>query len=227
MSMQDRPYVILNAGMTLDGKIATRSGNSEISGAEDLERVHRIRAEVDGIMVGINTILVDDPRLTVHKIKGSGKNPARIVVDSNLRIPLKARVLNNEAVTIVATSEKAPPKKMEEIKRKARVVVCGRERVDLKKLIGELNGIGVRKILLEGGGTLNWGMLKEGLVDEVRIALAPTMVGGRDAVTLVEGEGFALVKEGVKLKLKRGYPLGEDFVLEYDVVREAKNQGGA
>ncbi len=214
-----RPYVIMNAGMTLDGKIATRTGNSEISGAEDLERVHRIRSEVDGIMVGINTVLADDPRLTVHKVKGSGKNPVRIVVDSSLRIPLNARVLNSEAETVVAVSKKAPLKKRARIEKKARVVVCGDEKVDLKKLMRELHGLGIKKILLEGGGTLNWGMLKNGLVDEARVAIAPTVVGGMDAVTLVEGEGFALIKEGVKLRLKRSYPLGKDFVLEYDVVK--------
>ncbi len=214
-----RPYVLMNAGMTLDGKIATRTGNSEISGAEDLKRVHRIRSEVDGIMVGINTVFADDPRLTVHKMKGSGKNPVRIVVDSSLRISPNARVLNNEAETIVATSKRARPKKMAHIKKRARVIVCGDDKVDLKKLMAKLHGLGIRKILLEGGGMLNWGMLKNGLVDEVRVAIAPTLVGGRDAVTLVEGEGFALIKEGVKLRLKRSYPLGKDLVLEYDVVK--------
>ncbi|MEE8167336.1 MAG: 2,5-diamino-6-(ribosylamino)-4(3H)-pyrimidinone 5'-phosphate reductase [Candidatus Hydrothermarchaeales archaeon] len=213
-----RPRVILNAGMTLDGKIATKSGNSEISSKEDLERVHLIRKEVDAVMVGANTILVDDPRLTVHKVPGEGKNPTRIVVDSRARIPLSARVFSSDAKTIIAVSKRADQERLEEIKKKAGIVVCGKELVDLQCLMEELWKKGIRTLLLEGGGTLNWSMLKAGLVDEVRVAIAPRLVGGKEAVTLVDGEGFDLVKEGVKLKITRHYPLGEDFILEYEVI---------
>ena len=100
-----KPYVILNAAMTLDGKIATKTGSSEISGKEDLERVHEIRKEVDGIMVGIGTVLADDPRLTVHKINAKKEdNPIRVVVDNKARTPLDFRILNDDAETIIAVS---------------------------------------------------------------------------------------------------------------------------
>ena len=100
-----KPYVILNAAMTLDGKIATKTGSSEISGSEDLERVHEIRKEVDGIMVGIGTVLADDPRLTVHKINAKKEdNPLRIVVDNRARTPLDFRILNDDARTVIAVS---------------------------------------------------------------------------------------------------------------------------
>ena len=100
-----KPYVILNAAMTLDGKIATKTGSSEISGPEDLERVHEIRKEVDGIMVGIGTVLADDPRLTVHKINARKEdNPVRVVVDNKARTPLDFRILNDDAETIIAVS---------------------------------------------------------------------------------------------------------------------------
>ncbi len=213
-----RPWVVLNAGITLDGKIASRSRDSRISCPEDLKRVHRLRSEVDGIMVGINTALIDDPKLTAHKIEG-GRNPVRIVVDSRGRIPLTAQVFKGDAKTIIAVSKKAPADKVREIEEKAEVIVCGEDRVDLRCLMKELYARGIWKLLLEGGGTLNWGMLKEGLVDEVRVAIAPRIVGGRDAVTLVEGEGYDLISEGVRLRLKKSYPLGEDFILEYEVVR--------
>ena len=100
-----KPYVILNAAMTLDGKIATKTGSSEISGREDLERVHEIRKEVDGIMVGIGTVLADDPRLTVHKINAKKEdNPVRVVVDNKARTPLDFRILNDDAETVIAVS---------------------------------------------------------------------------------------------------------------------------
>ena len=100
-----KPYVILNAAMTLDGKIATRTGSSEISGPEDLERVHEIRKEVDAIMVGIGTVLADDPRLTVHKINARKEdNPIRVVVDNKARTPIDFRILNDDAETVIAVS---------------------------------------------------------------------------------------------------------------------------
>jgi 2,5-diamino-6-(ribosylamino)-4(3H)-pyrimidinone 5'-phosphate reductase len=204
--------------MTLDGKIASKSRDSKISCPQDIKRVHMLRSEVDGIMVGINTALIDDPKLTAHKIEG-GRNPTRIVVDSKARIPLSANVFKGDAKTIIAVSRSAPGEKLREIGKKGEVIVCGKRKVDLRCLMRELYHRGIRKLLLEGGGTLNWSMLKAGLVDEVRVAIAPRIVGGSDAVTLVEGEGYELVEQGVKLRLKRCYPLGEDYVLEYEVLR--------
>ncbi len=214
-----RPRVILNAAMTLDGKIATRTGNSEISSKEDLLRVHRLRTEVDAVMVGSNTAIIDDPRLTVHKIPHKGKQPMRVVVDSKARIKPTARVFNDEAKTIVAVSRKADAARVKEIMKKAEVIVCGDDRVDLRGLMEALRGRGIKTLLLEGGGNINWGMLKEGLVDEIKVAVSPRLVGGREAVTLVEGEGFDRIREGVKLRLKKHYELEEDLILEYEVVR--------
>ncbi len=211
-----KPYVILNSAMTLDGKIASRSGDSELSCKEDWERVYKLRASVDGIMVGINTVLKDNPSLTS---KGYGKNPIRIVVDSKARIPLNAKVLNKEAETIVAVSRKADKNKIDKLKKVAKVIVCGDDLVDLKCLLEKLYTMGIKSMLLEGGGTLNWGMLKSGLVDRVIVSIAPYIVGGKDAITLVEGEGFDKIKSGIKLKLVRYYKLGEDLILEYDVVK--------
>jgi 2,5-diamino-6-(ribosylamino)-4(3H)-pyrimidinone 5'-phosphate reductase len=215
-----RPHVVLNAGMTLDGKIASKTRNAEISCAEDLERVHEIRKSVDAIMVGIGTILDDDPRLTVHKIPGKKEdNPLRVVVDSNARTPLDSRVLNDDARTTVAVSMAAPDDKIKEIKERAEVVVCGEKKVDLSCLMDELYKKGINTLLLEGGATLNWGMFEEDLVDEVYVAISPTIVGGKDALSLVEGAGFEKIKEGVKLKLKKHYTLGSDLILEYEVKR--------
>ena len=122
-----KPYVILNCAMTLDGKIATKTGSSEISGKMDSLRVHELRKEVDAIMVGINTVLADDPKLTVHKIQASQEdNPLRVVVDSKARTPLFSRVLNSDAPTIIAVSEIADSEKIKKLGEKAEVIVCGK-----------------------------------------------------------------------------------------------------
>lgn len=215
-----RPHVVMNAGMTLDGKIASITRNAEISCKEDLQRVHKLRKRMDAIMVGIGTILDDDPRLTVHKIPGKKEdNPLRVVVDSAGRTPLDARVLNDDARTTVAVSRAAPDDKIKKIKEMAEVVVCGENKVDLGCLMGELYKMGIETLLLEGGATLNWGMLEGGLVDEVYVAISPTVVGGKDALSLVEGVGFEKIADGVKLKLLKHYSLGRDLVLEYEVKR--------
>ena len=214
-----RPHVILNAGVTADGKIATRTGDSAISSKEDLERVHRIRESVDSIMVGIGTVLLDDPRLSIHKIASDAENPIRVVADSRARIPLTARMFNEKGTTIIAVSAKADKERVRKIEERAEIYVCGAERVDLKCLMRKLYRRGVRTLLLEGGGNLNYGMLRSGLVDEVRFAIAPRLVGGRGAVSLVEGQGFPTVAEGVELELLKHYSLGRDLILEYRVVR--------
>ncbi|MEM2212015.1 MAG: 2,5-diamino-6-(ribosylamino)-4(3H)-pyrimidinone 5'-phosphate reductase [Candidatus Nezhaarchaeales archaeon] len=217
---EDRPYVILSAAMTLDGKIATKTRDSKISCIEDLKRVHKLRASVDAIMVGIGTVLIDDPKLLVKYYEG--RNPIRVVVDSKARIPLNAKVITEGgARTVVAVTDLAPISKVEELKRVGvEVVVAGSgEEVDLKLLMRKLRAMGVRTLMLEGGATLNWSMVKEGLIDEVRVAIAPVIVGGRDALSLVEGEGFNYVDEGLKLKLERVETCGEDLVLYYKVQR--------
>ncbi len=216
-----KPRVILNAAMTLDGKIATRKGNSEISGKEDLLRVHRLRKECDAIMVGINTVLTDDPRLTIHKISmDPAENPVRVVVDSQARTPLQARVLSGDAPTIIAVSKKAPQDSLEKLSQYAKIIVCGDEKVDLECLMDNLGRIRIDTLMLEGGSTLNYSMLLLGLVNEVRVCVAPMIVGGSQARTLVDGEGMDYMSQAVKLKLIRSYPLGEDLILEYEVITD-------
>ncbi len=218
-----KPYVILNSAMTLDGKITTKTGNSEISGLEDLLRVHKLRKDLDSIMVGINTVIVDDPRLTIHKIPAEKTdNPLRIVVDSRARTPLNSRILNDEASTLIAVTEKAPYENIQALKDKATnvdVVISGEDKVDLHILMNELFHRGVRTLMLEGGSTLNYSMIQEGLVDEVRVCIAPMIIGGVKAKTLVGGEGVDYMREAFKLELKKNYTLGKDLVLEYTVIK--------
>ena len=189
-----KPYVILNAAMTLDGKIATRTGSSEISGKEDLERVHEIRKEVDAIMVGIGTVLADDPRLTVHKINARKEdNPIRVVVDNKARTPIDYRILNDDAETIIAVSsvcdENNPDcdedavARAKEISKKADVFYSSKESVDLTEFMEYLSSKGIETLMLEGGSTLNFSMIRENLIDEVKICIAPMIVGGKNSKT--------------------------------------------
>ncbi|MBP3791676.1 MAG: 2,5-diamino-6-(ribosylamino)-4(3H)-pyrimidinone 5'-phosphate reductase [Methanobrevibacter sp.] len=220
-----RPYVILNAAMTLDGKIATQTGSSNISGKEDLERVHELRKECDAIMVGIGTVMADDPRLTVHKIDASPEdNPVRVVVDSKLRTPVDARITNDDAHTIIAGAnafkeEFMASDKYESFKKRGvKIFFSGDKRVDLSLLMSYLHEEGIEKLMLEGGATLNFSMIKAGLIDEIRICVAPMVVGGANAKTFFDGEGFDLMDDAVKLELTDSYSLGKDLILTYKVL---------
>ena len=207
--------------MTLDGKIATKTGSSEISGPKDLIRVHKLRKEVDAIMIGINTLLADDSRLTVHKIESKPEdNPIRIVIDSNAKTPLTARILNNDAPTIIAVSKKAPNDKIKRLKEKATVIITGETKVNLIELMNQLKQLGINSLMLEGGSTLNFSMIKEGLVDEIRICIAPMIVGGTEAITLVGGSGFDYMADSKRLSFKNSFELDKDLILCYKVLND-------
>ncbi len=200
--------------MTVDGKIATSSGDSKISSRKDLVRVHKLRASVDAIVVGISTILADNPRLTVRLVKG--KNPARVIVDSRGRIPLDSQIMRTafKVKTIVAVTDKAPEEKLRELRDMgAEVLVISEGKkgrsaavphgVNLKLLFRKLENMGLKKILVEGGGELNWSLLHLWLVDELTITIAPKIAGGRLATTLVEGDGFDEIAQSIRLQLKK------------------------
>ena len=219
-----KPYVILNAAMTLDGKIATETGSSNISGKEDLIRVHELRKEVDAIMVGINTVIADDPRLTVHKIESKKEdNPIRVVVDGKGRIPIESRITNDDAPTIIAVSDDyksdlTASDKYQVLKNKGvDFFFAGENQVDLVKLMNYLYEKGVKTLMLEGGSTLNFSMIKDGLIDEIRICVAPMVVGGANAISLFGGDGFMTMDESVKLELVDSFSCGKDLVLKYKV----------
>lgn len=209
-----RPYVVLNSAMSLDGKIATRAGRARISSDEDMARTQALRASMDGIMIGINTLLVDDPSLRV-KVPREGDPPARIIVDSRLRTPAKARIFSFPGRIFIGTSERAEEARIARLSDRAEIIVRGRETVDLGALLEDLERRGIKRLLLEGGGTLNWSMIRGGYVDEIRVAIAPMVIGGRDAVTLAEGDGISDVREAPGLELVNVERMGGDLVLTY------------
>jgi 2,5-diamino-6-(ribosylamino)-4(3H)-pyrimidinone 5'-phosphate reductase len=196
--------VLINAAMTIDGKIATNIGDSAISSKQDLRRLHRLRSSVDAIVIGISTVIVDNPRLTVRLVKRCGTTPVRIIVDSTGRIPLDSKILKSASKinTIVAVTSKASDKRIDKIKSAgALVIVAGTRTVDLKELFYILKKMGFNKILVEGGGELNWSVLQLGIVNELMVTVAPRIVGGRTATTLVEGDGYTKISEGIKMEL--------------------------
>ena len=219
-STAKRPYVIMNSAMSLDGKIATWRGRSRLSSPEDLRRVHRLRAKVDGILVGLRTLLADDPKLTVKFARGH--NPARVIADSYARTPLDAYVVRSatETPTIIAVTSRASKRKVRALERAGvRVLVCGRgRRTSLPLLLQRLRGLGVQRLLVEGGGTLNWSMLSQGLVDEVSVAISPRILGGAKSVTLVEGEGVGRIEDAVRVRLMSVKRYGTDLVASYRVL---------
>ncbi len=213
----EKPDVILNAAMTVDGKISSVSDDSDISCSRDLDRVHEIRDEVDAIMVGVGTVLADDPKLTVRRVEG--ENPLRIVVDSEGRTPLDADVLDGSAPSLMAVSQDISDARVEELDSKGvEVLTLGEGQVDLAELLAELKERGIETILLEGGSKLNWGMFQGGLVDEVRLFVKSCVLGGSGAKSLVEGIGFKEVSEGVSLELLRTRRIGDGVLLSYRVI---------
>ena len=196
--------VLINAAMTIDGKIATNLGDSAISSKQDLIRLHRLRSAVDAIVVGISTIIIDNPRLTVRLVKRRGIPPVRIIVDSTGRIPLDSKILKSASKinTIVAVTRRASDKRIDKIKSAgAMVIIVGAKTVDLKELFYILKKMGFNKILVEGGGELNWSILQLGIANELMVTVAPRIVGGRTATTLVEGDGYTRISEGIKMEL--------------------------
>lgn len=196
------PYVTIKTASTLDGKIASRSGDSKwISNEQSREHVHTMRHRHDGIMVGVDTVIADDPSLTT-RLTVPGISPARIIVDSTLRIPDEAKVLRDGAApTIVLTTERAAAERRAAVsERGIQVIVCGEgPQVDLRSGLQRLSELGICSLLVEGGGRLNGSLLQNKLVDEVALFLAPKIIGGLHAPGSFVFEGFDLMADAVAL----------------------------
>lgn len=208
--------------MSIDGKISTIKNDSAISSKLDLVRVHKLRSTVDGIMIGISTVLGDDPMLNVRYSATGTKNPTRIIIDSKARIPLNSRIIesSNKIQTIIAVTHNASSRKIKEIQKKgAQVLVYGNGKVNLRNLFQQLEKMGLKKIIVEGGGEINWSVLKLGLVNELVVTISPVVIGGRDAKTLVEGKGFTNISDGIKMKLSNKIIQNENEIILFYKLR--------
>jgi len=214
-----QPFVVLKTAMSLDGKIATVTGESQwITGEAARARVHEWRDIYDGIMVGIGTVLHDDPALTTRLPAGRpGRNPIRIIVDSQARTPLTAQVVTDGAApTIIAVTEEAPAERIAALEQSAQVEVlrCGSgPHVDVALLMQQLGEREICSIFVEGGGTLAYSFLAAGLVDKVEAFIAPLLIGGREALTPVEGAGSARLADAVRLHDVQYEQVGSDMLV--------------
>ncbi len=200
--------------MTADGKIAGRSRRQiRISSAEDLERVQSLRASSDAILVGVGTILSDDPHLTV---KGAtpAKTPLRIVLDSKGRTPDRAKVLDGRTPTLIVTANESSRKWIG-----AEVLRCGNGRVDLHALLPELYKRGVKTLLVEGGGEVIWSFFSEDLVDRYCVFVGSMVIGGRTSPTPIDGDGFSDDRL-LAIRLVDVRKLGDGVLLSYEVARD-------
>ncbi len=211
------PFVILKVAATLDGKIATRDGDSKwISGEASRRFVHKLRGQIDGVLVGIGTVLRDDPLLTSRT--SGGRDPYRIVLDSRLRIPEEAKVIGEvPARLFLATTELAPQDKMERLgKRGVQILTLhSREgRVDVKSCLSKLGEIGITSLLVEGGSQVNGSFLDERLIDKLLLFLCPKLIGDPQAPGIFGGRGVSSLLEAVPLKEMKTKRIGEDIVIE-------------
>lgn len=215
-----RPYVVMKYAMTMDGKIATRTGASQwITGEEARLRVHQDRHRYRAILVGVGTVLADDPQLTC-RIDG-GRNPLRVICDTHLRTPLDSQIVATarQVPTILATTCSQPERRApyEDVGCQVWVLPERNGRVDLWALMEQLGAQQVDSVLLEGGGTLNWTALEQGVVQKVQAYVAPKLLGGQAAKSPVAGLGVETPAQGVQLIHTTVTHLGDDILLESEV----------
>jgi 2,5-diamino-6-(ribosylamino)-4(3H)-pyrimidinone 5'-phosphate reductase len=217
-------HVLVNAAVSADGKLSSRRREQiKISGDEDFARVDRLRAESDGVAVGVGTVLADDPSLVRHDeahratLRGPDADPpARVVADSRCRTPTDAAILAGTPDTYVLTSEAAPRDRREELEAAgATLVVEGGERVDLPAAFAALEAEGFDRLMVEGGGELVFSLFEAGLVDELSVYVGGMIIGGREAPTLADGEGF--VADFPNLDLEGVERMDDGVVLQWSV----------
>lgn len=217
---KNTPFVLLKAAMTLDGKSATRTGDSKwISGELSREYVHRLRNRYSSILVGLNTVVKDNPELTARLEEVKNVNPVRIIMDSKGRISADARVLEigKGKRTIIASTEEMTEEKRRDLKcRGVEIIITDKRngKVDIRQLMEQLNKKGIDSLIVEGGGTVAASFLEEGLIDKVAFFIAPVIIGGSTAPTPVMGSGVGMIKDGYKLKYRRVSAFGQDVLVE-------------
>ena len=217
------PFVVMKYAMTADGKIATKTGHSKwITGDEARLNVQHTRNKLSSIMVGIGTVIADNPMLNCRIEKGV--NPTRIICDSKLQIPLDCNIVNtaDEIPTIIATGKNIDIQKAEKLKNmNIQIITTSTPQTNLKELMKILGEKGIDSVLLEGGGTLNYSALKCGIVNKVQAYIAPKLFGGTEAKTPIEGIGVETADKCFELETESVSNIGNDILIEYKI----KNRG--
>ena len=225
------PQVTLKIGMSLDGKTATRTGDARwITSEASRRRVHEMRNEVDAVLVGIGTILADDPDLTTRLPGTDCRHPDRVVIDSHLRIPSRSRVLahRNRGRTILVVGPHAPEPRVREMRALgAEVIVVdgGERRVDLRLVLERLFALGITSVLIEGGSEIAASSLEAGIVDKLVFFIAPLLIGGREAPPVIGGRGVGPLADAARLHDVRWSAVGDDLMVEGYVREQSCSPG--
>ncbi len=221
---EKRPFCVLKTAMTMDGKISTFSGESRwISNEKSRKFVHELRHRYSAIMVGVNTIIKDDPELTDRSDHGRIKHPVRIVVDSHGRTPADSKVFDTKlAPTWFAVTNKTDQKFIDLAKKKdCEVIICPdkNQKVDLGFLCERLGEKGIDSVLIEGGSTLNFSAIEEGIVDKVYSFISPKLLGGEKALTPVGGKGISTIDQAITLNIDKITHFDEDLLIESYIIK--------
>jgi 2,5-diamino-6-(ribosylamino)-4(3H)-pyrimidinone 5'-phosphate reductase len=212
-----KPYVVINCAMSADGKIASTSGKQmRISCDEDIKRMYELRNKCDAILVGINTVLTDNPKLTVkEKYVKNPKQPIRLVLDTNCKTPVDSLVVNDVAKTYIITGKQCDKNYGDNVE----VIVCDTDKdglINLEKLMGILYNRDIKKLMVEGGGTVIWNFLKSGFVDDFYVYVGPMIIGGKDTPTIAGGNK---IDENSNLKIVETKTIGPGTLLHYRLIK--------
>jgi diaminohydroxyphosphoribosylaminopyrimidine deaminase/5-amino-6-(5-phosphoribosylamino)uracil reductase len=212
------PFVIAKAAISLDGKIATKKFSSRwISSPQTRKYFQLLRGEYDALMVGINTLIKDDPLLTVRHPNWKGRHIVRVILDSNLRFPLGAKILStlSQGRIIIFSLKKASQRKAEALRKKGvEVIFLSSPTLDLKKVLSWLGKNEMSSVLVEGGSRVLTSMLEENLVDKIFVSISPKLIGGKQAPSLLHGEGADFIKNSIRLKRINSFQIDEDIIVE-------------
>ena len=220
----NRPKVIINCAMSVDGKIAAPSGKQvQISSDEDMSRVYKLRHECDAVLVGINTVLQDDPKLTVKKkYVSSPKQPIRVVLDATCRTPENALVVNDKTKTFIMVNDSVSCSKSYGDHVSVVPIASRNGLLDLEFMLDYLYSQGIRLLLVEGGGTVIWNFIKQRFVDELFVYIGSMIIGGKNTPTMARGERFENGFEFIRLQLKNVQKIGDGLLLHY-TLKQTKN----
>ena len=218
----DRPYVIVNCAMSADGKIALPTRKQlRISCNEDLQRMYRLRNDCDAVLVGIETVLSDDPKLTVKdKYVKNPKQPIRIVLDAYCRTPQNSMVVNSVSKTLIVVKIGSAKRCKNKFEKNVEIVECKSNEngfIDLEEMLKILFKKGIEKLMVEGGSTVIWNFLKEGFVDEMFVYIGPMIVGGKNTPTLADGGGIKDIGEIISLEIVDVKRLGDGILVHYKI----------
>ena len=207
-----KPYIILNCASSADGKIALPNRKKiKLSNLEDFERVHNLRTKCDAIIVGINTVIEDNPNLTVNVKYATGSNPIRIILDTNYRTPRNSNILNGESKTVIVIGDKTVDRKLPNVE----IFRCGEKEINLNKLLQHLEKLKIKNILVEGGETVLWSFLEKKMFDELNIFVSSVIVGGKDSPSIAGGKGFLDESKILSLEIKKFKQIGNGILLTY------------